>query len=142
MVSALLKGNLLRQFFRFTGIIVLILAFFNISNAYNLLSLGVPQVQQKVDTSNLPAQEVRFTQDSNGYTPNTITIHPNSKIRLIITSKNPYTCASQLIIPTLGITKNLTLGENVVEFVSPASGEIDFSCSMGMYRGKFVVAVP
>ena len=86
------------------------LGFYNISNAYNLLSLGVPRPQQNhADVSDLPEQEVRFTQDADGYAPNVIGIDPNRKIRLVVTGKNPYSCSSQLIIPSLGIVKSLTL---------------------------------
>ena len=109
-VTAFFKGNPLKRFFRFTGIIVLMLGFYNISNAYNLLSLGVPRPQQNhADVSDLPEQEVRFTQDADGYAPNVIGIDPNRKIRLVVTGKNPYSCSSQLIIPSLGIVKSLTL---------------------------------
>ena len=91
------------------------------------------------DTSNLEIQEVRMTQDGDGYAPNRISIDAGKKIRWIITGKNPYTCSTQIIVPKLGISKSIAEGENVVEFVAPKSGEIPFSCSMGMYPGKFVV---
>ncbi|MDD2487221.1 MAG: sulfite exporter TauE/SafE family protein [Candidatus Gracilibacteria bacterium] len=139
-LTAILKGNMAKRFFRFTGVIVLLLGLYNISNGYTLLSLGTgPKIKQTTDTSNLPIQEVRMTQDDSGYNPSVISIKPNTKIKLIVTSTNPYTCASQLMIPSLGITKSLEQGENIIEFISPESGEIKFSCSMGMYTGKFVI---
>lgn len=140
-VSAVLKGEWLKKFFTFTGVIVLILGVFNFNNGYALLSLSLPSGTgtQKIDAANLEVQEVRMTQGDFGYSPNTISIDAGKKIRWIITSTNPYTCASQIVVPALGISKSLQPGENVIEFVAPASGEIPFSCSMGMYRGKFVI---
>lgn len=52
---------------------------------------------------------------------------------------NPYSCASQLTAPSIGVSKQLEQGENVIEFISPASGIIRFSCSMGMYSGKIII---
>lgn len=92
-----------------------------------------------VDASNLEVQEIRMVQSASGYTPNVINIKPNKRIRLIIEGKNPYACSSQIMIPGAGVTKSLKAGENIVEFVSPKSGTLKFSCSMGMYPGKFIV---
>lgn len=141
-VSAILKGEWLKKFFAFTGVVVLILGVFNLHNGYALLSLGIPAtntVVQTAETENLEVQEVRMTQDFSGYTPNTISIDAGKKIRWIITGKGSFSCSSQLIVPSLGISKSLKSGENIIEFIAPKSGEIPFSCSMGMYRGKFVV---
>lgn len=80
-----------------------------------------------------------MVQDSFGYSPKTIPIKPNRRIRLVVEGKDPYSCASHLVIPSVGVSKALKKGENVIEFVSPASGTVRFSCSMGMYTGKFVV---
>lgn len=141
-LTAFAKGSWAKRFFRFTGVIVLLLGFFNAANAYNLLSLGYGsgQTTQNVDTSKLETEEIRMTQDDSGYSPNIINVKPNSKIRLIVDAKSPYSCSSTIVIPSVGVSKRLVAGENIIEFVSPSSGEVRFSCSMGMYTGKFVVS--
>ena len=140
-ISAVLRGEWLKRFFVFTGVIVLGLWIFNFNNGYALLSLGVPAKKslQSTDTSNLEVQEVHMTQDGNGYTPSTFSIDAGKKIRWIITGTNPYACSSQIMVPSLGISKELKQWENIIEFVAPESGEIPFSCSMGMYTGKFII---
>lgn len=80
-----------------------------------------------------------MTEGDSGYSPNVFHIKPNTKTRWIITANNPYSCASQLVAPAIGVQKQLEAGENVIEFVSPAIGTIPFSCSMGMYTGKIIV---
>lgn len=92
-----------------------------------------------VNATNLETEEVRIIQDNTWYTPNKILINPWKKIKLIIESKSLYTCASQMIIPSLWIEKTLKLWENIIEFESPKSWEISFSCAMGMYKGTLVV---
>ena len=141
LISAILRGEWLKKFFTFTGVVVLILGAFNVNNGYALLSVGLPSSTptESADTVNLEVQEVRMTQDDSGYTPSTLSIDAGKKIRWIITGKNPYSCSSQIMVPALGISRSLQSGENIIEFVAPKSGEIPFSCSMGMYRGRLVV---
>jgi plastocyanin domain-containing protein len=108
IVTAILKGEWLKKFLAFTGVIVLGLAAFNITNGYTLLSLGLPtDIKQGVDTGNLEVQEVRMTQDDNGYSPSTLTIDAGKKIRWIITSKSPFACSSQIVAPQLGVNEKL-----------------------------------
>jgi len=52
---------------------------------------------------------------------------------------SPYSCASSLVVPGYDINVQLKKGENIIEFTPRETGEIKFSCSMGMYRGKFIV---
>ena len=84
-------------------------------------------------------QEIRMTESDEGYAPKEFRIKANMKTRWIVDAKNPYSCASQLTAPSIGVSKQLQQGENVIEFVSPAGETIRFSCSMGMYPGKIIV---
>lgn len=138
-LTSFLKGNVAKQFFKFTGVIVVALGMFNLSNGYTLVSLGSGPSKSENPAVITGTQEVRMTEDDFGYSPEVIKIRPNTHIRLIVDAKSVYSCASHLIIPSVGVSKRLSLGENVIEFDSPASGEVKFSCSMGMYTGKFVV---
>lgn len=84
-------------------------------------------------------QEIRMTESDRGYSPNIFHIKPNIKTRWIVNATNPYSCASQLTAPAIGVSKQLEQGENIIEFIAPASGTILFSCSMGMYSGKIII---
>lgn len=138
--TSFLSGTFTKKFFKFTGVLVILLAIFNITNGYNLMNLGgstkiVPSTGVVSDA----VQEIRMTESDSGYAPNVFRIKPNTKTRWIINATNPYSCASQLTAPSIGVQKQLEPGENVVEFISPASGTIRFACSMGMYTGKIIV---
>jgi plastocyanin domain-containing protein len=80
-----------------------------------------------------------MVQDGSGYSPNTFTIKKGIPVKWIITSKSAFTCAASIISPKLGVRKNLQLGENIIEFTPSESGNIRFTCSMGMYGGSFNV---
>ena len=62
-----------------------------------------------------------MTQTDGGYSPTTISIDAGKKIRWIVTGKSPYSCSSQLIVPKLGISEQIKLGENIIEFIAPKS---------------------
>jgi plastocyanin domain-containing protein len=80
-------------------------------------------------------QVIRVTQKAGGYFPSSLTVRRGVPVRLIVTSETAYSCAASLVMPTLGISRDLHRGENVLEFTPTAVGTIPFSCAMGMYRG-------
>ena len=132
-----------RLFFKGAGVVVAMLAIFNISNGINLLGI-FPSVLGS-ETSD-PAvkivngfQEIYMKQNSNGYIPNNFTITQGIPVRWIITSENINTCASSIISSKLGIRQGLRKGQNIIEFTPTEVGTVRFSCTMGMYNGTFNV---
>ena len=137
-LASVFKGKQAKIFFSAAGMAVILFGSFNIANGSQLAfqkQVAVNNVQAEIDG----IQEIRMTQGDRGYSPNTFTVQKGKKIRWIITSTNPYNCASSLVVPKYGISKYLEKGENIIEFVPTETGEIPFSCSMGMYRGKIKV---
>ncbi len=145
-LSSVIKGSSAKLFFKTAGVVVILLAFFNVSNGLNLLGVSTASAfskkQQAIDpnvTLVNGVQTVRMTQNGSGYSPNKFTIQKGIPVRWIVNSTNVYTCASSLVSQTLGIRKSLSLGENIFEFTPDKVGAIRFSCSMGMYNGVFNV---
>lgn len=140
-LTSIVKGSTARLFFKGSGVVVAMLAFFNISNGVNLLGL-VPSVLGSETTD--PAvkivngvQEINMRQNSSGYIPNNFTITQGVPVRWIITSENINTCASSIISSKLGIRQGLRKGQNIIEFTPTEVGTVRFSCTMGMYNGTF-----
>lgn len=148
-ITSIVKGQFSRIFFKTAGIIIIVFALFNISNAITLFGLNSSiQATQKAPAKNNVSQEedpnvklvdgvqeVRMVQVANGYEPNRITVKKGVPVRWIITSEYPFSCASAFVVPKLNIQKHLTSEETVIEFTPTGSESIPFSCSMGMYRG-------
>jgi plastocyanin domain-containing protein len=84
-------------------------------------------------------QVIKMTQSASGYSPKTLRVKAGVPVRWIITSESSFTCASSIVVPSLGIRTNLQKGENVIEFTPTEKGSIPYSCSMGMYRGTILV---
>jgi sulfite exporter TauE/SafE/copper chaperone CopZ len=150
-ISAIAKGAFSRYFFRFAGVLVVMLALFNMSNGWSLLSLGGAggvdsgNVAESVKTNDrenagtvptgAESQVIHMDQLADGYVPNEFTVKKGQPVSWIIDSKDSYSCAVSLTVPSLRIRKVLTPGENVITFMPKSVGDIPFSCSMGMYRG-------
>ena len=149
-ITSAVKGIFAKRFFKFAGVVVVLLALFNISNGYTLtgwqlgsaLSAEKESVAQAADpnvTMENGVQIVKMKELSGGYSPNKFTIKKDIPVRWVIDATAPYSCASSLMIPKLNIRKNLKAGENIIEFTPNEAGRLVFSCSMGMYTGVFNV---
>jgi sulfite exporter TauE/SafE/copper chaperone CopZ len=151
-LTSVVKGAFARHFFRLSGIVVVLLAVFNISNGFNLTGFNPDVFQSFTSSSAVNAQEkdpnveikdgvqiVKMTQSSNGYTPNNFTIQKGIPVKWIIDSQDSNNCASALVAPKIGVRKGLVQGKNVITFTPKQTGTISFSCIMGMYAGAFNV---
>lgn len=136
-LASVFKGKRAKIFFAATGTAVILLGWLNIANGSQLVFQG--KVAGISVAAAAGVQEVRMTQSGSGYSPNQFTVEKGKKVRWIITSTNQFSCASSIVMPKYKINKYLQEGENIIEFVPTEVGEIPFSCSMGMYRGKFIV---
>ncbi|HSR89255.1 MAG TPA: sulfite exporter TauE/SafE family protein [Candidatus Udaeobacter sp.] len=137
-LTSVFKGRKARLFFMVAGLTVIVLGLFNISNGARLFGKRVDK-QAAVVVADQNAQEVRMTQGRTGYSPNILTIKKDQPVKWIINSETSLSCAAYLVVPKYGISKSLRSGENIINFTPNETGEIPFSCSMGMYRGKFIV---
>lgn len=149
-LTSVVKGAFAKSFFKFAGIVVIVLAIFNISNGYNLAGLNLlSPFNASATSASSPntlgvtlengVQVVKMIQNGSGYSPSTFTIKKGIPVKWVITSEDANTCASSLVSASLSIRKALALGENVIEFTPSEIGTLKFSCSMGMYRGSFNV---
>lgn len=150
-VTSIVKGKFKERFFKFAGLAVILFGLFNLSNGFNLTgfrfdSLWPISEAARGGAANDPnvimengVQVVRMIEHSRGYSPSSFAIKKGVPVKWVIDAQAPYSCASALIVPKLGIQKNLKAGENIIEFIPEEVGNIPFSCSMGMYTGIFRV---
>ncbi len=159
-ITSVVKGIFAKRFFKFAGILVIILAFFNITNGFNLAgwqfsmnnnqstsaSLGRDGqlvISNKIVDPNVKmengVQMVNMVENNSGYAPNKFTIKKGVPVRWVIDAQAPNSCASSILVSSLNIRKFLTAGQNVIEFTPTVVGKVPFSCGMGMYTGSFTV---
>lgn len=140
---AVIKQKHSAFFFKFSGGVLVLFAMFNLQNGWNLVQVGAnSNLSLTTETNAIIEKDAEFQiinmkESNRGYTPNRIEITGDKPVRWIIDAQAPYSCAAYLIVPSLGIEKQLKKGKNIIEFTPPASGIIPFSCGMGMYNGAF-----
>lgn len=85
-------------------------------------------------------QEVTINLTDNGYQPNEMKLKKDIPAKITLKTEDTYGCIRAFVIPSLNIQKILPkTGQDTVEFTPSNTGEINFTCSMGMYRGSFIV---
>jgi plastocyanin domain-containing protein len=75
-----------------------------------------------------------------GYTPDVIVVERGRPVRLLFRREETAACSEMVILPDFGKSARLPEGEIVpIEFVPLKPGEYEFTCQMGMLRGKLIV---
>lgn len=137
-LSSIFKGSKARVFFATAGLAVILFGWYNIGNGANLIGgSNSPAVSDAGSKQN--EQVVYMDQGFDGYSPNVLTVEKGRPVKWVINSKTTLSCASYIVMRKFKIGQPLKKGENVFRFTPTEVGEIPFSCSMGMYTGKFIV---
>ncbi len=75
-----------------------------------------------------------------GYTPDVIVVQHGRPVRLNFRREETAACSEMVVFGDFGKSARLPTGETVpVEFLPEKPGEHEFTCQMGMLRGKLVV---
>ena len=84
---------------------------------------------------------VKIRVDKNGFSPSSIDAESGHKLNLVFNRADKNNCGSVVVFPKQKIRKSLPVGKDVVISVTPTeSGQINFSCGMGKYKGSIVVS--
>lgn len=84
-------------------------------------------------------QEIRIAVEG-GYSPAVVRVRRGDPVRLIFDRRETSSCSEEVVLPDFGIRRFLPAHEEtVVEMTPDRSGTYEFTCGMGMLRGKVVV---
>ncbi len=131
-----------RTFARFVGVVVVAMAASSFLTGLNLLGAANTLGSTGRVATTKPSgdvQEIRMIQKTNGYSPSSFTVKKGQPVRWIIDSQDSNSCASSILLAKYGINDVLKPGENVFEFTPDKTGDLKFSCGMGMYTGVIKV---
>ncbi len=138
-------------FMRFVAVVLLVLGLVSVNNGLTLVgsSLSVQNLaeslsgppassSQQIDVS--PSNTLTLVASNSGYSPKKLYAKAGEVVLLNIVTQNTFSCARDLVIPSLGIEKLLPqTGTVPVQIPAQAVGTImRFSCSMGMYTGEII----
>ncbi|HEX9132991.1 MAG TPA: cupredoxin domain-containing protein [Ktedonobacteraceae bacterium] len=75
-----------------------------------------------------------------GYTPDVIEVQHGKPVRFNFRREETAACSEMVIFNDFGKSAHLPTGKTVpVEFLPETPGEYEFTCQMGMLRGKLIV---
>ncbi|MCY6353804.1 urease accessory protein UreH domain-containing protein [Clostridium sp. ZS2-4] len=153
-ISGLLSKGYTKKMLKFSGILVVVLGLIMGNRGLALAGIRLPSLNNNIFLSRNSAssqanvtkaviengvQVINMNADYKGYTPNAFYIQSNIPVKWIIDGKQLTSCNNEIVIPSLNIEKRLESGENIIEFTSEQSEDINFSCWMGMIRGVIKV---
>ncbi len=74
-----------------------------------------------------------------GYTPDTVAVRAGKPVRLRFTRQETSPCSEMVVFGDFGKSAALPPGQPVTVEITPEKpGEYEFTCQMGMLRGKLV----
>lgn len=75
-----------------------------------------------------------------GYAPATVALQRGRPVRLLFDRRDQGSCTEEVVLPDFGLRRFLPTGEvTPVEFTPETPGTFEFTCGMGMVRGKLIV---
>lgn len=142
------KFNLLN---RVIGVIIIFFALYSLNSGLVLTGSSftldfwkngnnatVPASVTDNNSTNDAIQTVKMNVDWD-FNPTEFQVKKGVPVRWEITGINITGCSNEVVIPKLGLSKKLKEGLNVLEFTPTESGNLPFSCGMGMLNGHFIV---
>lgn len=151
-LSSFLKGSTRRHFFRFAGVLVVLLGIANVGNGMALAGTNINLSQvvngKTVATDLAPIENgkqiIKMKVDGLKYEPAQFTVRQGVPVEWQIDGSEATGCAQVVIAPDLDLTIVLsTTGTKVTKFTPTETGVFTFSCSMGMTtRGAAITVVP
>jgi uncharacterized protein len=130
---------------RLVGVVVLAFAVVNGTAGLRLSGIGLPFGVSAAAAAGPAAAVVNGTQalttyqDGDGYRPGNVSIYAGLPTRWTVESSTTATCASSLVVPSLGISVRLHKGANTIDLPALQAGTLRYSCAMGMYDGAITV---
>lgn len=146
-IISMIKQTKIKQMVKISGAIVVVLGIVMVNRGLINFNLGISSFlpktalsQTEATKSNKEFQTINMDLTYNGYSPNVLYIQAGIPVKWVINVKQMTGCTDAIMIESLGIKRDLVVGENIIEFTPPDNvQEIKFSCWMRMVWGKFVI---
>lgn len=98
-----------------------------------------PVTTPPVTTPPATSQRIEMHVKYSGFEPAVLHVKKGVPVTFAIFGDEVTGCTSRIIIPSLNISLDVGAGENDITFTPTATGNIPYSCWMGMVRGTIIV---
>ncbi len=87
------------------------------------------------------SRTVKISVSKNGFSPSSIDAEAGHKLNLVFNRVDKQGCGDEVVFPSLKVRKKLPVGKDVIiSFTPTASSQVNFTCGMGMMKGKIVIS--
>lgn len=135
-----------KLFSRIIAIMLIGLSIFTMINGLRLFGVSFSNhssapISQTEVLENVALQKIEIKiSDSNGYSPSLIRLKNGVPVEITLTNDGARGCIRSFVIPDLNKKAIVpTSGSTTITFTPTKVGKINFTCSMGMYNGQFIV---
>jgi uncharacterized protein len=145
-VSSFLSSKFTHKMMKVSAVLVILLGVIMFNRGFALSGISIPSgvtanasASGNVAKVNGNIQEITTKLQSGGYP--TFTVQKGIPVKWIIQADASEIngCNKTIIIPQYNISKTLEPGDNEIDFTPQESGNIPFSCWMGMIRSNITV---
>ncbi len=146
-LSSFLNKKFTGKMMTASAVLVMVLGVFMFSSGASLSGLNLPSLPfattqaQSTNTAEIKdgVQYITTSLSSGQYEP--IIVQKGIPVKWTIRAEagNINGCNNSIVIPKFNVQKDLSAGDNVIEFTPEKSGEVPFSCWMGMIRSKITI---
>ena len=99
-----------------------------------------PHKEKKHAKKKAKAVTVALFVTEDGFVPADVKIKKGEAVNLVVTRQTDNTCATSIVIPGYGISRDLPLNvPETISFTPKTGGDINYSCGMGMLHGVLSV---
>lgn len=154
-ITSFTKSQFYPMFAKIMAMVIFLVGASYFLNFLSLQGISLPKFKASTPSANvLSAQEqpsdpnvtmedgkqvVKMDVSAQGYSPDSFTVKAGVPVKWLVNGVNVLGCQGTLLAPKANIQQTLQSGNNVIEFTPSEKGALNFSCSMGMFRGSFNV---
>jgi plastocyanin domain-containing protein len=143
-LSSLLTKKFTAKMMSASAVLVIILGIFMFNSGAGLSGLTIPAPVSQAQNSKIATLEdgvqiVTTSIESGRYEPIVVQMGIPVKWTIQAEDSNINGCNNSIIIPKYDLQYDLKAGDNVIEFTPEESGNVPYSCWMGMIRSKITV---
>lgn len=128
---------------RAMGALILVMACFQWQNGWRLsgfpTSWGIESMQASNGVFVRGTYVVRIKVDGTEYSPAEARVPLGREVKLIIDGSEARGCMRSFTVPAYNIRQELTGGATEVSFTPTKLGPVNFTCAMGMGKGRVIV---
>jgi len=145
-LTTFLSSKFTHKILKLSAVLIVILGLVMTSRGLVLAGIIFPSIDLNRSSINNSGatiaqgkQIIKMSANERGYTPSVFFVQKGIPVKWIITGDSINYCNNEIIVPEYNISKKISPGENVLEFTPNESGELGFSCWMGMISGRIKV---